>query len=87
MKVMDTVTILGLLAGILTTSSFIPQVIKIYKTRETKDISLAMFIILCLGISMWAIYGYYIRSLPVILANMTSFVFAFVIVVFKIKYK
>jgi MtN3 and saliva related transmembrane protein len=84
---MDTVTMLGLLAGILTTSSFIPQVIKIYKTRETKDISLAMFIVLCSGISMWAIYGFYIRSLPVIFANTISFVFAFIIVVFKIKYK
>ncbi|MEE8185261.1 MAG: SemiSWEET transporter [Thermodesulfobacteriota bacterium] len=84
---MDTVTMLGLLAGILTTSSFIPQVIKIYKTRETKDISLAMFIVLCSGILMWAIYGFYIRSFPVIFANTISFVFAFVIVVFKIKYK
>ncbi|MFQ5586256.1 MAG: SemiSWEET family sugar transporter [Thermodesulfobacteriota bacterium] len=84
---MDTVTILGICAGILTTGSFIPQVIKIYRTRETKDISLAMFIILSLGISLWLIYGFYINSLPVIIANSVTLALSFVVVGFKVRYK
>lgn len=84
---MDTVTILGICAGILTTGSFIPQVIKIYRTRETKDISLAMFIILSLGIALWLIYGFYINSLPVIIANSVTLALSFVVVGFKVRYK
>lgn len=84
---MDTATILGICAGILTTGSFIPQVIKIYKTRETKDISMAMFIILAIGIALWLIYGFYIRSLPVIVANAVTLVLSSVVILFKLKYK
>jgi MtN3 and saliva related transmembrane protein len=86
-EIMDTGTILGICAGILTTGSFIPQVIKIYKTRETKDISMAMFVILAIGIALWLIYGFYIRSLPVIVANAVTLVLSSVVILFKLKYK
>jgi len=84
---METTMLLGLGAGLLTTGSLVPQVIKIYKTRETKDISLAMFVILALGIFLWFIYGFFIRSAPVVVANAVTLVLTFVVIAFKLKYK
>lgn len=78
---------LGFSAAILTTVAFIPQVIKIWKTKSTKDISLGMFSMFCLGVFLWLIYGFIIHALPVILANATIFILAFTILIFKIKYK
>jgi len=54
---MDYITIIGLIAGACTTISFLPQVFKIYRTRETRDLSLGMYIILSVGISLWVVYG------------------------------
>jgi len=84
---MEMTTFLGLSAGLLTTGSLVPQVLKIYKTRETKDISLAMFVILALGIFLWFIYGFFIGSAPVIVANAITLVLTFVVIAFKLKYK
>ena len=81
------VEVIGFLAGILTTIAFIPQVIKVWKTKSTKDISLIMFIVLCTGIFLWLVYGILISSLPVILANIVTFILALIILIFKIKYK
>ena len=83
---MNYVTILGFVAGTLTTAAFIPQVIKIWKTRSTKDISLGMFIILCTGLFLWVVYGILIKSLPVVAANAVSLVLALSILVLKIKH-
>lgn len=80
------IAIIGLIAGTCTTISFLPQVIKAIKIKETKDISLSMYIILAIGILLWIIYGILIESLPVILANSISFVLASIILILKIKY-
>ncbi len=82
---MNYVNILGFIAGTLTTIAFVPQVIKIWKTKSTKDISLGMFVILCTGISLWVVYGILVKSLPVVVANATTLVFALLILVLKIK--
>jgi MtN3 and saliva related transmembrane protein len=79
------VTILGLVAGILTTVAFIPQVIKTWRTRSTHDISLAMFAIFTAGVFTWLIYGLLIGDLPVILANCVTLVLAGTIVFFKLR--
>ena len=79
--------IIGFAAGTLTTISFLPQVLKIVKTKHTKDISLGMFIMLNTGIFLWFVYGVLLSSLPVIIANAISFILALIIVIFKIKYK
>lgn len=84
---MNLITIIGLLAGVLTTFSFLPQVVKTWKTKSTHDVSVVMFLLLCAGIVLWTIYGFLIGSIPVILANCVSFVFTFIILVFKIRYK
>ncbi len=80
------IAIIGLIAGTCTTISFLPQVIKTFKTKETKDISLSMYIVLATGIFLWTIYGILIESLPVILANSISFVLATIILILKTKY-
>ncbi|MDA8240008.1 MAG: SemiSWEET transporter [Nitrospiraceae bacterium] len=82
---MDNTTLLGMAAGALTTIAYLPQVIKVWKTRSTHDISMGMFITLCLGLVMWTFYGLSINSMPVIIANIISFVLAFTVLVFKIR--
>ncbi|MBZ0155549.1 MAG: SemiSWEET transporter [Alphaproteobacteria bacterium] len=84
---MDAVTLLGLIAAMLTTSSFVPQVVRTWRLKETKDISLWMFLLIGAGIFLWMIYGFLIRDLPVIAANMVSFMFVSLILYFKIKYR
>ena len=83
---MDNVTLLGIAAGTLTTLSFLPQVIKTWKTRSTKDISTGMFVTLCAGILLWALYGFAINSMPVIITNIVTFFLAFVVLLLKIKH-
>jgi len=82
---MNYVNIIGFTAGTLTTIAFVPQVIKIWKTKSAKDISLGMFVILCTGISLWVVYGILVKSLPVVVANAMSLVFALSILVLKMK--
>ena len=84
---MDSITIIGLIAAAFTTIALFPQLIKVWKTKSTRDISTGMFLLYCFGLLLWFIYGEYIGDLPLILANSIGFVQAFVILVFKIKYK
>lgn len=84
---MDHINILGLTAGALIVISFLPQVIKIWRSKSTKDISLGMFIIFCTGVFLWFVYGVCIDSFPVIIANLITFILASTILVFKIRYK
>ena len=85
--IMNLVTILGLLAGTFTTISFLPQVIKTWRTRSTKDISLEMFAIFCSGVLLWIIYGIIINNLPIIFTNVATLSLASPILFFKLKYK
>lgn len=80
------IALIGLAAGTCTTLSFIPQLIKTIKIKETKDLSLAMYIVLASGMLLWTIYGILISAFPVILANAVSLVFALIIVGLKLKY-
>lgn len=84
---MNYIEILGLLAAVITTSGFVPQVYKISKEKSTKDISLVMYLIMSLGLSLWLIYGFSIKSLPVILANGITLILVLWIIVLKLKYK
>jgi|TARA_X000000368_G_C22854746_1_gene633800 MtN3 and saliva related transmembrane protein len=77
---------IGLLAAIFTTIAFVPQVLKIYKTKSVEDISLPMWIIFSFGVFLWFIYGILIMSLPVILANIVTLMLSLFILFFKIKY-
>jgi len=82
----DGITIIGLVAAILTTTSLVPQLIKSWKMKETRDISLLMFLIMGAGLFLWMIYGIFLHNLPIIAANSVSFVFVLIILFFKVKY-
>ncbi len=84
---MDLNTLVGLLAGVLTTTAFLPQLIKTWQTRSADDVSLGMLITLCSGIILWIIYGISIHDIPLIVANSVTFVLAFTILCLKIRYK
>ena len=66
---MDGITVLGLVAGALTTLSFAPQVAKAWRTRSTTDLSLAMLITFLAGILLWLAYGVVKGDLAIIAAN------------------
>ncbi|MGB5106969.1 MAG: SemiSWEET transporter [Candidatus Zixiibacteriota bacterium] len=83
---MDNITILGLFAGACTTFSFVPQLIKILRSRSTSDISLWMYIVFSSGILMWLIYGLLIADLPIIIANAVALFITITILSLKIKY-
>jgi len=84
---MDTIVIVGYIAGALTTISFIPQVMRAWKLKETRDLSLAMLILLAAGILLWICYGFWMDSLPVIAANGITFVLIIVLLGLKLRYK
>ena len=66
----------GYAAAVLTTLSFVPQVIHTLRTRDTRAISLGMYLLFSAGVALWLIYGITIGSWPVILANAVTLVLA-----------
>ncbi|MEE8424079.1 MAG: SemiSWEET transporter [Thermodesulfobacteriota bacterium] len=83
---MNGITIVGFLAALCTTLSFLPQVIKIIKIKETKDISFLMYAILIAGVLLWIIYGILKQDVPIIVANVITFVLATTVLILKIKH-
>ena len=79
-------TIIGLTAAACTTWAFLPQVIKIFKTKDTRGISLLMYIIFTTGIALWLIYGLIIMDLPLIAANFITFLLSFSVLLLKFKH-
>ena len=84
---MDPIMIIGLIAASLTTGALLPQLIKVWKTKSTKDISAGMFTLTSAGVFLWFVYGVYVNNFPIIIANSLAFIQALVILIFKIKYK
>lgn len=78
---------IGFVAAILTTTAFVPQFIKVWKTRSAKDISMRMYLMLSSGVFLWLIYGIRLRSLPIILANGVTLSLTLAILGLKIKHK
>ena len=78
---------IGFFAAFCTTIAFLPQAIKVFKSKSTKDISLYMFLIFTIGVLSWLIYGMIISDLPLIFANAVTLILSFFILVYKIKYK
>lgn len=83
---MDIISILGFAAGTLTTIAFIPQVIKVYQTKETRDISLMMYVMLAAGLMLWLIYGFLLKSWPIILSNIIALIANIYLIYLKLKY-
>jgi MtN3 and saliva related transmembrane protein len=83
---MDTIVLVGYIAGTLTTISFVPQVARAWKLKETRDLSFAMLTLFALGVLLWTIYGVWTGSMPIIAANVITFVLILVLLWMKINY-
>lgn len=78
---------IGLAAGSLTTLAFLPQVIRVFKTRSVKDISLSMYLIFCTGVCLWLAYGFLINSYSLIIANGMTLILSGIVLVMKLIVK
>ncbi|WP_426668455.1 SemiSWEET transporter [Mucilaginibacter sp. McL0603] len=87
MKNLAYTDIIGYMAAFGTTVSFLPQAIKTIQTKDTSGISLYMYMLFTAGTFLWLMYGLMSHSLPVAVANVITFVFASIILVYKLKYK
>ena len=79
--------IIGLVAGSCTTVAFLPQVMKTWKSRSAKDLSLGMFSFFCFGVFLWLVYGIMVKDVPVITANAVTLVLASSLLFFKLRFK
>lgn len=78
--------IIGIIAGILVSTSFIAQIWKSYKTKQMGDLSYAMVLVLLTGMALWLAYGLHLRSVPIIFANVLSVTFLATLALMKRKY-
>ena len=83
---MTLLDLLGLSAGSLTTVSFVPQVIKTWRSKSAADISTGMFAIFSTGLILWLVYGIYLQSLPIIISNVITLVLTLIILILKYHY-
>jgi MtN3 and saliva related transmembrane protein len=77
----------GIFAGSLTTLSFLPQLIKVWRTQSTKDISAGMFLVFTCGVSLWLVYGVLLNDLPIIISNSVTLILAGSILILKFRYE
>jgi len=84
---MQAIEILGLVAGTITSITFLPQVVKIWQTRSAKDLSMAMLLLLMLGVVLWLIYGLVIMSASIIYTNSMVLGMSLIMLYFKLKFK
>ncbi|MGL4366135.1 MAG: SemiSWEET transporter [Cetobacterium sp.] len=77
--------IIGIIAATLTTIAFFPQVIQVIKSKDTKSISLTMYILFVTGVLLWVLYGFYLNDLPIIIANSIVAVASTIILCYKIR--
>jgi MtN3 and saliva related transmembrane protein len=80
------IDVIGSVAAFLTTVAFVPQVVKIWRSRSAKDISLPMDVVFTLGVAMWLVYGLLLGAMPIIIANCVTLVLAMSVVVMKLRW-
>ncbi|MCM2359791.1 MAG: SemiSWEET transporter [Geobacteraceae bacterium] len=81
------ITHLGLVAGAITTASGIPQVVRAYPTKHTRDISIWQPVLLNIGMILWLIYGIALGDIPLIFANAISLLCYSALIVMKFRYR
>jgi MtN3 and saliva related transmembrane protein len=84
---MDTIFLIGIIAGVLTAISLLPQLIKILKEKKAEDVSIWMLVILLAGLGCWIVYGFMKEDLPIMITNSFSFIVNSAIVFLRFKYK
>ena len=80
------VDIFGYSAAILTTSAFLPQLIKTLRTKKADDVSITTLIMFIIGVLSWIIYGYKISSIPILIANLITLILNSLILISKIYF-
>lgn len=83
----DSATLIGMLAGFCTTAAFLPQVIRVWRTRRADDISLGMYLLFVSGTVLWLVYGLLIGSLPVVLYNIITSLLAGAVLLLKLYFE
>ena len=81
------IDLFGFSAALLTTIAFLPQLYKTWKTKSADDVSLIMLILFITGLTCWIIYGLKINSIPILVANVITFIFNFSILILKITFQ
>ena len=84
---MTIATFIGFVAGTLTTLSFVPQVLKTFRSKRCDDLSWGMLLAFTTGVFLWFVYGLFLRSAPVMLANLVTLLLLVWLVVMKIRYR
>lgn len=84
---MTNIQILGLVAGTITSITFLPQVIKIWQTKSAKDLSMAMLLLLMLGVILWLAYGLFVMDAAIIYTNSMVLAMSLVMLYFKLRFK
>ncbi len=84
---MQAIEFLGLAAGTITSITFVPQVIKIWKTRSAKDLSLMMLFLLISGVLLWLAYGILVKDTAIIYTNSMVLGMSMIMLYFKLNYK
>ena len=77
---------IGFAAGCCTTLALAPQVLHTWRSRSARDISLSMCLLMVIGVGLWAVYGFFIASVPVVLFNLLSFVLALAVLVMQLRF-
>ena len=80
------VTLLGLFSSFLTVSAYLPQVLKSWKSKETKDLSLKTFGTFCVASSLWMVYGVLQEDLAIMITNAILLCFQVSLVYLKVRY-
>jgi len=85
-EITNWVEIVGLVAGFLTTAAYLPQVLKVWRSRSARDVSLGMFSLMVVGLLLWLAYGLLIGSLALILSNTVTLILATLILIGKLRF-
>ena len=80
------VNAIGMVAAFCTTISFVPQLVRVWRLRSAREISLIMFLVFSLGTALWLLYGIFIHSVPVILANAVTMALSLAILALKVRF-
>lgn len=83
---MELIEVLGMVAGSISAITFLPQVIKTWRTKSAADISLLMFTFATISVLLWLVYGIVKQSIPIIYTNSLVLVFSLIMLYFKFRY-
>jgi len=78
--------VVGSLAAVLTSAAFVPQVVRVWRTRSARDISFGMYAVFVSGVACWIVYGFLIEAWPVIIANLVTLLLAATVLVLKVRF-